>query len=639
MHKHIWVLGTVVGLVVSLLFLVGVFSNIQLKLADSLYGGKQPLDNLVIIAIDDPSLQELGRWPWPRSQFAHLVQALNQSKVIGIDVAFFEASAEDDLLASALKSSGKVVLPVEYMFFSSEQGKVQGRSPLLPVGSLKESANELGYINIVTDADGVTRALNVDVQGVYKNFAVALYGQFWKKPLQRSSRLLINFVGPPKSFKYYSFADVVQGRVAPSVFKDKLVLVGSTSPDMHDDYFVPTSQGKAMPGVEIHANALQTMITQRFLAPISDAWMVLFLLILSVGMMFLVHRWHLWAFLAALALIILNGFLAIALFERGIIWNIVFPPLSILGSVASGVSYYYLVERREKKKVMGAFSKYVSPVLVHEIMKHPEKLKLGGERRNITVFFSDIRGFTSISERLSPEELVKLLNQYLSAMTQIVLKNRGLVDKYIGDAIMAFWGAPLDEEQHASLACWTALEMRDQLDMLRTRWVKQGYPEVNIGMGINTGDAVVGNMGSSERFDYTAMGDTVNLASRLEGLTKQYSVMILLSESTKEVVKEEFVTRKVDVVAVKGKKQGVAIYELLGKKGEVDKKTLQLIDHFEDGFQLYQEEKWNEAIKEFERALKVKHDKLSELFIERCKAFEKNPPPKDWKGVWVMTTK
>ena len=175
--------------------------------------------------------------------------------------------------------------------------------------------------------------------------------------------------------------------------------------------------------------------------------------------------------------------------------------------------------------------------------------------------------------------------------------------------------------------------------MLRTRWVKQGYPEVNIGMGINTGDAVVGNMGSSERFDYTAMGDTVNLASRLEGLTKQYSVMILLSESTKEVVKEEFVTRKVDVVAVKGKKQGVAIYELLGKKGEVDKKTLQLIDHFEDGFQLYQEEKWNEAIKEFERALKVKHDKLSELFIERCKAFEKNPPPKDWKGVWVMTTK
>ncbi|MEK6963781.1 MAG: adenylate/guanylate cyclase domain-containing protein [Nanoarchaeota archaeon] len=644
MHKHVWILALGLGFVVSVLFLTGLFSNIQLKLVDNLYGGNKPLDSIVIIAIDDPSLQEIGRWPWPRSEFAHLVYALNESKVIGIDVAFFEASQEDAELAKAIREVGKVVLPVEYPSFSSEEGRsgmeVVGQHALLPAGDLKKAPKELGYINIVTDRDGITRALNIDVRGEYKNFALALYELFWKKKFTEvSPRFLVNFVGPPKSFKYHSFADVVKGRVKPEVFKDKLVLIGSTSPDMHDDYFVPTSNGKAMPGVEIHANTLQTLITNRFLAQVSDLVVILVIFALCFLMVFLVHKWHLWAGLIGLVLMVLNVFLAIVLFEKGVIWNLVFPPLSILGSFVSGLGYYYLVERKEKKKVLGAFSKYVSPVLIHELMKHPEKLKLGGERRRITVFFSDIRGFTDISEKLSPEGLVLLLNEYLSAMTQVILRNRGLVDKYIGDAIMAFWGAPLDEEQHAELACWSALEMRDRLKILQGEWIKKNLPKFEVGMGMNTGDAVVGNMGSLERFDYTAMGDTVNLASRLESLTKQYGVPILISHAVQQRVQAGFVTRELDLVAVKGKKEPVAIYELVGKKGEVPKKELEFMDHFDDGLQLYKKKKWSSAVQEFERALKTRHDKPSELFIERCKSFQKTPPPKEWDGVWVMTTK
>lgn len=640
MHKHVWILALGLGFIFSLLFLSGLFSNIQLKLMDNLYGSKTPLDSIVIVAIDDASLQEIGRWPWPRSEFVQLIYALNESKVIGIDVAFFETSEEDTQLSKAIQASGKVVLPVEYLSFSSQGSKVMGQQVLLPAGNLKEAPKELGYINIVTDKDGVTRALNMDVQGQYKNFALALYELFWKKEFKgASSRFLVNFVGKPQSFKYHSFADVVKGRVKSDAFKDKLVLVGSTSPDMHDDYFVPTSNGKAMPGVEVHANALQTMLTQRFLAPVSATWVVLVIFVLCLLTAFLVHKWQLWAGLASLGLILLNVFVAIALFERGVIWDLIFPPLSILGSFVSGLSYYYLVERKEKRKAIGAFSKYVSPILVQQIMKHPERLKLGGERRRITVFFSDIRGFTDISEKLSPEGLVLLLNEYLSAMTEVILRNKGLVDKYIGDAIMAFWGAPLDEEQHAELACWSALEMRDRLKVLQEEWKGKNLPHFDVGMGLNTGDAVVGNMGSVDRFDYTAMGDTVNLSSRLESLTKQYGVGILLSHATQQVIQAGFVTRELDLVAVKGKKEPVAIYELVGKKGEVAQRELDLIDHFEDGLKLYKKRKWNDAIKEFERALKLRQDKPSELFIERCHAFLKSPPPKDWVGVWVMTTK
>ena len=305
------------------------------------------------------------------------------------------------------------------------------------------------------------------------------------------------------------------------------------------------------------------------------------------------------------------------------------------------MTYYYLSEKKSRKKVIGAFEKYVSKEVVKEILDDPEKLKLGGERRTITIFFSDIRGFTTISEKLSPEELVKLLNEYLTEMTNIILTHNGVVDKYMGDAIMAFWNAPLDQPKHAELTCSTALEMEKKLKQLQKEWNARGVPPLEIGVGINTGPAVVGNMGSYERFDYTAMGDTVNLGSRLEGLNKQYGTRIIISETTKSAVeKKPFLVRKLDKVMVKGKKEPITIYELSSKKEDALDWYYKVIEHFEKGLEEYFKQQWDKALHEFNSVLKIRpEDGPSKAFIERCEYFKHHAPEKDWDGVWVMKTK
>jgi adenylate cyclase len=276
--------------------------------------------------------------------------------------------------------------------------------------------------------------------------------------------------------------------------------------------------------------------------------------------------------------------------------------------------------------------------LVKEIMKEPEQLKLGGDKKELTILFSDIRGFTSLSEKMKPEELVHLLNEYLSDMTKIIMEQRGLVDKFIGDAIMAFWGAPLKEKKHADLACESALGMKAKLEELNKKWSKEGLPYLKIGIGIHTGKAVVGNIGSEERFDYTAIGDDVNLSSRLEGVTKQYDVYILISEFTLNELSKEFIVRELDHVTVKGKNHPIKIYEVLGKEGKISKELLEIKEHFEEGLELYKKQKWDDAIKAFHKSLNL-GDKTSKIFIERCEEFKKNPPVKDWDGVWNLKEK
>jgi len=257
-----------------------------------------------------------------------------------------------------------------------------------------------------------------------------------------------------------------------------------------------------------------------------------------------------------------------------------------------------------------------------------------GQRREITVFFSDIRGFTSISEKLSPEKLVHLVNEYLTEMTKIILENKGTVDKFIGDAIMAFWNAPFLEKDHPKLACQTAIAQIKELDKLKKSWKKRKLPEMDIGIGINTGDAVIGNLGSEDRFDYTAMGDAVNLSSRLEGLTKQYGVSILISESTYKKVKSDFDFRELDKVKVKGKKITVKIYQLLVEPND------KLVEEFEKGLNLYYKKKFKEAKKHFEACPKIKKDDVpSRIFIERCEAFLKSSPKKGWDGSYEAKEK
>ena len=301
--------------------------------------------------------------------------------------------------------------------------------------------------------------------------------------------------------------------------------------------------------------------------------------------------------------------------------------------------YRYITEEREKKKIRGAFQYYLTASVINEMLKDPAKLKLGGDKKDLSVLFSDIRGFTTISEKLSPEELVHLLNEYLTAMTDIVFKYDGMLDKYMGDAIMAVFGAPLDQPDHARRACQTALDMMSELHRLQKKWQEEGKPPLNIGIGINSGDMVVGNMGSQMRFDYTVMGDMVNLGSRLEGTNKEYGSNIIFSEFTYNAVKESMCCRELDWVRVKGKKLPVKIYELLGEKKD-ESKFQEFIATFEEGLAFYRAAKWDEAIAAFRKTLSIRpEDAASLLYIERCKNLKENPPPAPWDGVFTMTRK
>jgi adenylate cyclase len=286
------------------------------------------------------------------------------------------------------------------------------------------------------------------------------------------------------------------------------------------------------------------------------------------------------------------------------------------------------------------FSHYMSETLIHDLLKHPEKLRLGGERRNLTVFFSDLAGFTSLSEQLTPEEVVTLLNRYLTAMTDIILAGGGLIDKYEGDAIMALWGAPLPQEDHAARACLAAIENQRRLADLRREFEASGLPPVYSRIGINTGEMIIGNMGSSQRFDFTVIGDSVNLASRLEGANKTYGTRVIISEDTYRQAAARVEARELDLLRVKGKEVPVRIYELLAPKGELDGRMGEVRDLFTEGLARYRRQEWAEAIRAFQQALElVPEDGPSKVFIERCRRFMEAPPPPSWDGVYRLTSK
>jgi len=552
--------------VMSLLLLLGVFSNINLKVSDGLYGGKKALNNIAIVAIDDYSLQEIGRWPWDRSIIAKAIGGLSEAKVIGIDVAFFEEGSdeEDEALENALRGANTVI-PLEYLTFKNVAGKTRGDRVLLPIENLE--GIKMGYINVVTDNDGITRAINNDLSAEYESFASVIYKESWGKDAIKKQRLLINYAGSPEKFRTYSIFGLINGSTERADFKNKIVLIGATAPDLHDSVFVPTSNGKAMAGVEVHANALQMMINEDYLNVQGN--LSIFAIMLAGSLAVSLVFWRYKTMAAMIFMVILIGayiFIAIKVFDYGIIMNLIYVPLTLFLTFTGQAVSFYASERKSKAQIKEAFSKYVSKNVVEEILKDTSKLKLGGDKEEITVFFSDIRGFTTISENMKPEELVHFMNEYLSAMTRIILKHNGVVDKYIGDAIMAFWGAPIKIKNHAEVACKTSLDMLEELKKLNERWQKEGYPEIKIGIGLNTGEAIIGNMGSYERFDYTAMGDTINLGSRLESQTKEFGAGIIISEATKKAVGDKFKTKSLGKVKIKGKNKEVNIYELVGRK-------------------------------------------------------------------------
>ncbi len=637
----------IIFIFISLFFIIlnymNTFSNIQFILADNLYGEKKPLDNIIILSIDDESINKIGRWPWDREVFAQILKKINNEKVIGIDVTFFESSNEkSDLKLSEEMKKHKVVLASEFISFKEENRNVFGDKILKPIPILEENA-KTGYVNIITDNDGITRRVNLNLSIDEKYFAHVIFEEAFELKREVNNEFIINFINKPYSFSYIKANDVLSGNFDSNIFKDKIILIGATSPDLHDNFFVPTSYGTPMPGVEVQATIIQNLLNNEDLRNQTKFLTALLIILSGFIVLLLVYYTKPQINIPILLfLIIIYEITVIKIFEQNIIMNVLYVPLTIIFSylVLNGASY--LIEYNLKQQIKNAFGKYLSPIVVEQLIKDKDKLKLGGEEREVTIFFSDIRGFTTISEKLSPTELVKMLNYYLTINTDIILENGGTVDKYIGDAIMAFWGAPLEDKDYTKKAAETCIKLKYALDPIKKKFKLKYGVDFDIGMGLNTGKVIVGNIGSTKRFDYTVIGDEINLGSRLEGLTKQYGVNLIISDSTKGNLNEEFITRELDLVAVKGKKKPVAIFELIDLKKNINKEEYKklkfFIETYEKGLSLYRTSRFKQAINFFKKAYMLKKDKSSDVMIQRCKEFILNPQ-KDFNGVYVAKSK
>ncbi|MCK4965957.1 adenylate/guanylate cyclase domain-containing protein, partial [bacterium] len=397
------------------------------------------------------------------------------------------------------------------------------------------------------------------------------------------------------------------------------------------------------PMLGLHANAFNTILTQNFLKTLPQ-WLVFTIILLCGLLMGLIVPRLSPIKCAIVILTLLAGYLLTAQYvfvSKGLIIDVLGTVSTLMIGYLSITVYNFFSEEKEKKMIRGIFSRYVTKSVVDELIKNPDMVKLGGERKTLTVFFSDVAGFTSVSEALSPEDLVGLLNEYLTAMSNIILKYDGMIDKYEGDAIMAVFGTPIPMPDHAVKACHVSLEMQDELVELRKKWHEEGKPELKVRIGLNTGPMIAGNMGAMDRLDYTVMGDSVNLGSRLEGANKQYGTYIMISGFTYELVKDDIETRFLDSLRVQGKKLPVKVYEVLASKdkGLSDIKR-KVVESFDQGMECYLKQNWDKGIYYFENALSLDNDDPpSQVYLERCQAYKENPPASDWDGVYTMTTK
>ncbi|MEW6144686.1 MAG: adenylate/guanylate cyclase domain-containing protein [Thermodesulfobacteriota bacterium] len=732
-------LGTILVVIVLFLARITILDLIELKTYDLrfLTRGQLPSSPAVVIAaIDEKSLDSEGRWPWPRSKIAALVDILSQdgAKVIGFDIGFLEADENSQLalinqfsqkvdaqygknsrlasfiqeskkradndtaLAEAIKkSSAEVVLgyffhmseaDLDYSIEQSEMDKqlerisdskypfvlyeeqgtdsvpfIKAYAPESNLEIITEAAASSGYFTMRSDQDGVLRWMPLTIQygeDLFPPLAVLCAWQYLGKPqlmvkvgrygveeiqmgdrfipTDESGQLLINYLGPPKTFPHHSASDILSGKFTKGTFKDKIVLVGATATGIYDLRNTPFSP--SYPGVEVHASVIDNILTQNFISKPrwSRIYDLLAIIILGVLIGIAIPRMSaLKGFLFVAGLIILYISVVLWLFVRAGVWlNIVYPLLTLSMSYMVLTVYYYATEERERKKIKKAFTHYVAPVVIEAMLKDPSQLKLGGDEKVLTVLFSDLQGFTSASERYAPHEMIVILSEYYARMTEQVFAHQGMLKEYVGDEMMAIFGAPIDQNDHAERACAAALAMRDNRNTLNEEWAEIGRPPLIARTGINSGRMLVGNLGSKYRFAYGVLGDHVNLGSRLEGLNKGYGTEILIGENTAQLVGDKFLLREVDMVQVVGRVQPVRIYELLAAHGTpLHHEQEKAFGFYAAGLEAYRERQWNEALGIFNKCLGLcPDDGPSRTMAERCQIYRKTPPPEEWDGVF-----
>jgi adenylate cyclase len=719
------------------------FQNAHFQVRGSLQAGPE----IVIAAIDEKSIDELGRWPWPRKVMAQLVEKLtaHQVKVIAFDMVFSspdESSGKRDLVkikeqlkskfsngslvdstlnplienadndaqfAAALKKSQRAVLGYFFHFDSagldhltpqdlqsylenikstqfngfikssgdidlSAMGFKSGYAVESNIPILSKSASSAGYFNFDTDSDGTLRKLPLIVKyldkATDKNYffpplsmrvlerylegsLLVRVGELGAEkvildaaepieiPINSSGELLVNFLGSGGTFPHISITDLLHDRqnaIPKGSLKDKIVIVGATATALGDIKVTPFDP--LYPGVEIQATIIDNVLHNNLLS--KPDWILpfewVYLLFFGIFLTFVYPRMKpiMGALTCALVAGGQFGFSQWVFVNKGLWVTDVFPFFENILIFFSLTIYGYLTEKKERHFIESTFGKYMSPKVIDKLLEDPTGLKLGGEEKELTAFFTDLGGFTTLSEKLSAEELVNLLNEYFSEMTEILLKHEGTLDKYDGDAIKAFFGAPVYFEDHAKRACWGAIEMQEKLAILQKK-----RPELNMRIGINTGMMVVGNIGSKIRMNYGMNGDSVNLAARLEGANKEYGTLTLISESTYEQARDFIEAREIDYVRVIGRTKPVRIYELLGKKEFVDSPVLKILPLYNEGLKFYKESKWEEAIGCFEKALEnYPEDGPSSTLLKRCQLFQKDSQmEKNWDGVYSISSK
>ena len=662
--------GLTSGLVLIAFSRLPAGTALELRTLDLLFllrGPLVPPESVVIVGIDEesPPVPHL-RWPWPRRYHARLLDTLRAAgaKVVAFDLLFDQPSttADDLALERALVRARNVVLAGDLAFRETQQA--QEAYTLEPVPRFAAAARAIGMVPIPADPDQYLRSVKFTFlrrpafalevarlslpEGALQLTAggdrLLIGGK--EVPVLRPGRMLINYLGPSQTVTTVPFdkAMGMDAAQAKQVFMNKIVLVGRAPLSLLDlrrlmtdtfaTPFLHTSK-TYMPGIEIHANILATILERRFIAPIpSTTHAVLAVAWGAVLGLAMVGMRPLPGGLLGLATLPIPLLAAYRLFSGSLIW-LPWAGLSLeVGVVYAGVLLVrHLVTARDLVYLRRAFQYYVHPAVIEKIVANPEALKLGGDAVYGTILFADLKGFTTFSERVSPETLVSFLNEYLTAGTDVILQHRGTLSRYIGDAIMALWGAPVPVAEHARLACEAALKLQQEVARRNPEWTARGLPTFQVRVGVHTGQMVVGNVGSRERFDYTAMGDAVNLASRLEGLCKSYGLGILISEATQK--EAGMAVREIDLARVLGRAEAVRIFEPLSPEAD-----LEMVRLFEQGVADYRSRAFGEAIERFGEVLqRAPGDEPARIFLARCELLLREPPPPDWDGVFQAGVK
>jgi len=701
----VWTMLTLIFVVAIASYTLSLFDLAELaeyKIYDLTFQRRGPVPtnsdsttpNIVIVTIDQETSDNLS-FPFDRKHYATLIKKLNNlgARRICFDVDFSSVGSRpesDSIFKAEIAKAGNVVL-IGKIDQQRRAGLVDAVKEVKPPNlTVAEPDVQWGLVNEFVDPDGITRRYGIflsDNQKTYLSLALKLYAiekqlpsvltdsiiigdfRFGNLSIPRVDRntTLLNYYGPSGTFKHYSFIHIINGEydsefseeelemlaesgmldeVLDTPFKGKIVMVGASAEDLQDNKFTPyfdSAKPLKTPGVEVHANALQMFFDQSFITKVKLWWIVGGVLFLSIVIYFMGRMPYGWIgaiiALAIIGLVIGGGIL---LFNQYRIWLPVVPlVLAIVIGYPGNLVYRFIKSQKEKAMIRGMFAQYVPKKVVGALINNPELLKLGGERRRLSVLFTDVAGFTTVSEKLTPEELVGLLNEYLTAMTRVILDNDGIIDKYEGDLVMAEFGAPVWYEDHAEKCCRASLMMQRKLAEMRIKWKSEGRIELHSRVGVNTGDMIVGNMGSDEVFDYTVMGDAVNLSSRLEGANKSYKTTIMIGHGTWLDVKDKFITRPLDLLQVKGKTEPVAVYELLGEHlEELKPEKLKAVEHYNKGLDSYRNRDFVVALEHFTTALQVDPtDGPSEVYLKRCRIYIETPPPAHWDGSFELTEK